>query len=57
MSIEMIRSPVEPGCEFQQFLSRARVTTTAGQRANPVRDFSKMRAVKGRRAIPSGDRG
>jgi hypothetical protein len=49
----MIRSPVETGREFQQLLSRARVTAAAGQGAKPVRDFSKMRAVKGRRAIPS----
>ena len=56
-SVEMIRSPVETGCELQHFLSRARVTTTAGQRAKPVRDFSKMRAVKGQRTIPSRGRG
>jgi hypothetical protein len=52
-SIEVIRSPVETGCELQQLPSRARVLTTAGQCAKPVRDFSKMRTIRGRRAIPS----
>jgi hypothetical protein len=52
-SIEVIRSPVETGCELQQLPSRARVLTMAGQCANAVRDFSKMRTTRGWRAIPS----
>ena len=51
--LEMIGSPVVTGRELQEFPSRAREATLAGQFAEPMRHFSIMSAVRRRGAMPS----
>jgi hypothetical protein len=53
----MIGSPLKAGRELQELRSRTRIAATAGQFPKPVRNFSKMRTVRRRRAVEWRGRG